>query len=204
MGEFETVISAVNAGIGSLGQASGFLDQVFGCIARIREQQLSAEGILRAYYLEVLDNLEILAVFDLARLGREKPNSEAMRFVMSNLRTEIGAAILLSEGVDEQSRLYRFLRDQGRIRNPKRLMLRTEGGREMPVTGASFYENILQAVSFTVVKTEALRRIAGFSDAQLALCRDIRIEKRLTNIAERSRMIKEKLEDLPGLREMAR
>jgi hypothetical protein len=204
MGDFETALSAVNAGMDSLGQAAGFLDQAFGRVARMREQQLSTEGILRAYYLEVLDNLEMLAVVDLARLGREKANSEAVRFVVSHLRTGIGAAILLAEGVDEQSRLYRFLRDQGRIRNSKRLMLRSEGGLEVPVTGASFYENILQAVSFTVVKTEALRRISAFSDTQLALCRDIRVERRLTNILERSRMIKEKLDDLPGVREMAR
>lgn len=204
MSELEAVLGAVNAGVGTLGQAAGFFDQLFGRIGKIREQQLSAEGFLRAYYMEVLNNIEIFSVLDLGRLGREKANSEAVRFVVANLHTEIGSAILFAEGLDEQSHLYQFLKDQGRIRNTKRLMTRTEGGREVAVTGGSFYENILQAVSFTVVKTEVLRRISAFTDEQLALFRDIRIEKRLTNIAERYHMIKEKMEDFPGIREIAR
>ena len=43
-----------------------------------------------------------------------------------------------------------------------------------------------------------------FSDLELEMVRDIRIEKRLINIGERYQMIKEKMEGFPGIREIAR
>ena len=204
MSDINSVISAVGAGAGSAQAAIGLFDQIFSGLENIRTRKLTAENCLRAYYIEVLNNIEIFSILDLTKLRAVRVNSAQLRFVLANLHTEIGSAILFTDELDEQSNLYKFLKDQGRVRNKGRMMIRTENGRDVAVTGASFYENILQAVSFTVVKTEILRRMSRFTDEDLGLVRDVRIEKRLTNISERYQMIKEKMEAFPGIREIAR
>lgn len=204
MSDFASVSHAVGAAAAAGASALGLFEQIFANLESLRERRLSAENCLRAYYIEVVNNLEILSVLNLAALRRERVNSPRLGFVLGQLHTEIGAAVLFQDQYDEQSSLYRFLREQGRVRNRNKMLVKTENGRDVPVAGASFYENILQAVGFTVVKTGILRRLNAFSDAELELVRDIRVEKRLVNLAERFQMIKEKLDDFPGIRELAR
>lgn len=195
---------AAQALAGAAGSALGLFDEIYRRVEGVRKKRLSSRAYLRAYYFEVINNLEMLGVVNASRFRTEKANSPLAKALVDRLETAIGSAILFSDELDESSELFRFLQGQGQVNNPNRMLQRYARGREESVRTKSFYENILQAVSFTVVKVEMLRRLAGFSDAELEMLNGIMLERRIVNIRERFSMIKEKLDDLKGIKELSR
>ncbi len=184
--------------------ALGIFDEIFNRIDSVRKRKLSAANYLRAYYFEVINNLEMLDVVNASRFRAEKVNSPLMKALLARLDTKVGASILFAEGLEQGSELCAFLKAQGRIRNPKGVITKLAKGREEPARGATFYENVLQAISFTVVKTEILRRLSAFADEELDMLNGVMLERRIANIRERYVMIKDKMDELKGIRELSR
>ncbi len=195
---------AAQAATSAAGGAMGFLDEVWKRVDAVRRKNLGERACLRAYYFEVVNNLEMLDIVNASRFRAEKPNSPLVKALVSRLETTMGAAILFGDEPEEGSQLFGFLKAQGRVANTGGMVRRWSGGREETVKSGSFYENILQAVSFTVVKVEILRRLTAFSDEELAMLNGVMLERRIVNIKARFGMIKEKLDGLKGIRELAR
>lgn len=189
---------------GAYAGATTIFDDIYTRIEKVKNKKLSSNNLLRAYYFEVINNLELLNVINFEKFKKEKPNSGALASLIYRLETQIGATILFEEEYDSESDLYRLLEDKGRIRNNKNLLVRNIKGGEEDVNKESFYENILQAISFTVVKIEILRRLTKFSDSEMSILNTILLEKRITNIFQRFKMIKEKLEELKAISTVAR
>ncbi len=184
--------------------ASGIIDDLLGRIDAIKTRKLSLNNLLRAYYFEVVANIEFLNVVNLDACKGLKPNAALLKSVMDRIDIQLGAAILFEENVDKGSELYKLLEDKGKLDNRRKNLYRISGGTEVRVTTASFYENILQAISFTVIKTQLLKRLSCLEDAELAMLKPVQCERRLANIMERFKMIKSKLEELKAIASAAR
>jgi hypothetical protein len=184
--------------------AVGFIEGLWAKVDAAKARKVSAAALLRAYYLEVLHDLELLSVVDVASFREHAPNSKAMRALVSRLETGTAAALLLGSSEGEASELREFLAKRGRLKNRGRQLVRLGKSGEESVKGASLYENVLQAVSFVVVKVALLRRLSELDDEEAAALRPLALDRRLYNVAERLSMIKEKLDELPGVKDMAR
>jgi hypothetical protein len=125
-----------------------------------------------------------------------------MASFLDKLSCEIGLSLLFSE--DEDSRVFEFLKTRGKIDNANGAIVALRGGKEVSGAGKAVYENVLQAVSFTVQKTEFLRKLAHAGDDELSFYNRLMIERRLVNLRERYAMIKRVMDSMEGVREMAR
>lgn len=181
-----------------------YIDTILDRVNKIKDKKLSTQSYLRAYYIEVLNNIEFLTIIKTSKLKNMSPNSKDIKFIIDNLVIDIGATILFSDEVDQDSQLYSFLTSKGKIKNTKNLLRKSGDIEEKRVTQKTFYENVLQAISFTVTKIEILKKLSSFSDEELDAVNSILLEKRIVNIKERFIMIKTELDKIPGIREMAR
>jgi len=184
--------------------AVNFFDMVYSRVENIKKKNLSAENYLRAYYFEVVNNLELLGVVNAKKFGETAVNSALFRKFIAKLDTQIGATILFTENIDEKSGLYKLLKTKGRIENRNKMITTYSKGLEANFTGKVLYENILQAISFTVVKIEILKRLAEVDQDEIEYLNKILIEKRIVNIRERFVMIKNIMDQMDGIRELSR
>ncbi len=205
------MVNAISEGASLAGEltaaatgAISFLDAVFSRVDAIKRRNLSAENYLRAYYFEVVGNLELLEVVNTKKFRDLEVNSPLFGKFISRLDTEIGATILFTENLDEKSCLYRLLKSKGRMDNRSRMLTTYSKGLESDYRGKILYENVLQAISFTVVKIEVLRRLSGADEDEREYLNKISLEKRVVNIRERFLMIKNVMDRLEGVRELSR
>ena len=61
-------------------------------------------------------------------------------------------AIFFKEDDTKNANLYEKLQKQGQVKNKERKLIKLDGDQERLVKGKFIYENILQAISFVVVK----------------------------------------------------
>ncbi len=198
------VAAASSAGLAAAGAAFGLIDGVLERVERVRARKLSAESWLRAYYFEVIGNVELLDALDFKKLGAVDVNSPGFRKIVSRIETEIGLSILFSEKIDPASDLFRLLKTKGKMENRGGALLVTRKGKETPFAGKTLYESVLQAVSFTVVKTEVLKKLSAFDADEREFMKGILLRRRLLNIRERFVMIKNAMDALEGIRELSR
>lgn len=184
--------------------AMNFFDMVYSRVESIRKRNLSADNYLRAYYFEVVNNLEFLSVVDVKKFKTVEVNSDVFRKFIARLDTEIGSTILFTENIDEKSCLYRLLKAKGRIENRHQMLTTSSKGIESDFRGKILYENILQAISFTVVKIEVLRRLSAVDGDEAEYLNRLSLEKRIVNIRERFAMIKNVMDKMDGIRELSR
>lgn len=184
--------------------ASGIFDSIYSRIENVKRKKLSINNLTRAYYFEVVNNLELLSIVDLEKFNSSNLDIKLLNSLMSKLEVEIGATILFSDFDDQTSGLFKLLETKGRIDNRDHLLSRNIKGKEISVETNNFYENILQAISFTVVKTEILRRISTFTEEDRKMLKSLHVNKRIANIYERFKMIQKKLETLPAISSVAR
>jgi len=184
--------------------AVNFFDMVYSRVESIRKRNLSADNYLRAYYFEVVNNLEFLSVVDAKKFKTVEVNSDVFRKFIARLDTEIGSTILFTENIDEKSCLYRLLKAKGRIENRHQMLTTSNKGIEADFRGKILYENILQAISFTVVKIEVLRRLSAVDSDEAEYLNRLSLEKRIVNIRERFAMIKNVMDKMDGIRELSR
>lgn len=179
-------------------------EDLFKMIEAVKARKLTYANLLRAYYLEVINNIEFLSVINFSKLKNEKPNSKYIKVLLENIDIQIGATILFENDIEKTSDLYRFLENKGKINNRKNMIVKNNNGLEEKVKGKIFYENVLQAISFTVVKTQILQRLVRLSDDDMSILNTILLEKRVMNLFERFIMIKSKLDELDILKSIAR
>lgn len=184
--------------------AVNFFDMVYSRVESVRKRNLSADNYLRAYYFEVVNNLEFLSVVDAKKFKAVQVNSDVFRKFIARLDTEIGSTILFTENIDEKSGLYRLLKAKGRIENRHQMLTTNTTGIEADFRGKILYENILQAISFTVVKIEVLRRLSSVESDEAEYLNRLSLEKRIVNIRERFAMIKNVMDKMDGIRELSR
>lgn len=184
--------------------ATGLFESLYPKVEAVRNRRLSAENWLRAYYFEVVGNLELLDAVDFRKLASLDPTEAAFRGLIGRIETQIGLSILFSENLDPASDLFRLLKTKGRLDNRAGSILVTLKGRDEPYRGKTLYESVLQAVSFTVIKTEVLRKISGFGEGERELLNRVLVRRRLVNIRERFLMIKRVMDGLEGIKELAR
>lgn len=202
MSDLNTAAGLVGPAGEALRTTASIVDELFARIDRVRQRKLGADSLTRAYYFEVLGNIEILEIIDLGRFVKEKPNSPRLKALVSRLDNSIGASLLFDSQLDQKSDLFHLLEKTGGL---------DKGGEQdkndRPGPGNSpgpVYENVLQAVSFTVVKTELLVRLTSFSDDELEILKEIQLKQRIAHLLERYRIIKRKMDGLQVLKKLAR
>jgi hypothetical protein len=162
-----------------------------GRVAKVRERNLSTQALLRAYYFEVVTNLEFLDSVDFDKLDGLALNSPPVKTLLSGIHNDLGFAILFKEDLDSSKDLLSFLGQKGRLEKSDE-------------EGAPPYENVLQAVSFTVVKSETLKRLSALGDEEISVLTAIMLKKRLLNIRSRFLIVKRKMDELGPLKSLAR
>lgn len=196
--------NTLTTGIAAAGAALGLVDNVLERVDRVKSRKLSAESWLRSYYFEVIGNVELLEALDFKKLGAVEVASPGFRKIIARIETEIGLSILFSDKIDPASGLFRLLTAKGKMENRGGALLVSRKGKETPYAGKVLYESVLQAVSFTVVKTEVLKKLASFDSDEREFLRGILLRRRLLNIRERFIMIKNVMDSLEGIRELSR
>lgn len=197
------VLAMTNSALTTAGTVFGFVDRVMMKVDSIKAKQLSADNYLRAYYLEVISNMEVLNCINEKNIASVQINTEAFRSFIDKIDTQIGFSILFAEEEDRQG-LFDFLKAKGRINNSHKKIVKNRNGVEVLETKKTIYENVLQAISFTVVKIEFLKRFSQCNDEELSLYGRIQIDRRIINIRERFVMIKHVMDDLKAIKELAR
>jgi hypothetical protein len=77
-------------------------------------------------------------------------------------------------------------------------------GKEVNCSGKNLYENILQAILFTVVKIKVLRRLSTLDSEKKEYLHKILLEKRNIKIKECFVMIKTVMDQFEGIQELSR
>lgn len=181
-----------------------FFDTIYTKVEIIKNKKLSLQNYLRAYYFEVLHNIELLNTIDIKKFKTQSLNSPLFQKFIRRLDTQIGATILFTEDLDTGSDLYKLLKTKGRITNKNKQLVINQKGIDIPYSGKILYENVLQAISFTVVKIEILQRLATFDSDELEYLHPVLLEKRIVNIKERLIMIKTVMDTIDGIQELSR
>jgi hypothetical protein len=156
----------------------GIFDRLYPEIQRILNEKLSVQNFLRAYYLEVSGNLELLAVIrEDALTGRTVEDPAFLAFI-DRLQISLAAAVIFDEETNgKESAVYNTLRKAA--------------------------PSVINAIGFTVVKVTLLKNLACFTPEERGLLRGVKIQTRLDNIEEKLVFIKTTLTALEGVREIA-
>ena len=197
-------IVTTNAIISTAATAVNFFDLLYSKVDAIKSKNLSIQNYLRAYYFEVITNLELLNSVNISKFKSVSINSSLFQKFINRLDTSLGATILFSEEIDKNSDLYKLLQTKGRIQNKNRMLVTYQKGIESMYNGKILYENILQAISFTVIKIEILKRLSTVDSEEIEYLNNLQLEKRIVNIKERFIMIKTVMDQIDGIQAIAR
>lgn len=195
---------SISTGIEIAENSLNLIDKLIEKIDKYKQIKKDTTTFLRLLYLEVLGNLEILNVIDFKAYKSLNPNDANIKSLIKLLSTSVSEAIFYKEDETKNTNLYEKLRKQGQVKNREKKLVKLEDGQERLVKGKFIYENILQAISFVVVKINLLRELSELSDEELAILKPIKIDIRLLNINQRLLMIKSLLDKMPEVKEMAR
>lgn len=196
--------NTITTGLEIAESSLNLIDKLIDKIDKYKQIKQDTTTFLRLLYLEVLGNLEILNVIDFKAYKSLNPNDANIKSLIKLLSTNVAEAIFYKEDDTKNADLYEKLRKQGQVKNKERKLLKLEDGQERLVKGKYIYENVLQAISFVVVKINLLRELSELKDEELEIIRPIKIDIRLLNINQRLLMIKSLLDKMPEVKEMAR
>ena len=194
----------INTGLEIAENSLNLIDKLIDKIDKYKQIKKDTTTFLRLLYLEILGNLEILNVIDFKAYKSLKPNDPNIKSLIKLLSTNVSEAIFYKEDDTKNAGLYEKLRKQGQVKNKERKLMKLEDGQERLVKGKFIYENVLQAISFTVVKINLLRELSNLKDEELEILKPIKVDVRLLNINQRLLMIKSSLDKMPEVKEMAR
>ena len=157
-----------------------------GMAADYKTMKLSKKAMLRAYYFEVISNLDLLDVIDTDKLRNLTIYSSAVISIVNNLEIQIAAAIVFSNDAVAK-KLFDFLSRRGDI----------EETAETDIASETLNKTILQAIDFTLRKITLLQKLSSFKDeADEEIINKLRIKVRLDNIRKHLRFIKKTLDDM--------
>lgn len=194
----------ITSGLEIAENSLNLIDKLIDKIDKYKQIKKDTTTFLRLLYLEVLGNLEILNVLDFKSYKSINPNNLNVKSLVKLLSTSVSEAIFYKEDETKNANLYEKLRKQGQVKNKERKLLKLEDGQERLVKGKFIYENVLQAISFVVVKINLLKELSELQDEELEILKPIKIDVRLININQRLLMIKSLLDKMPEVKEMAR
>jgi hypothetical protein len=197
------IVDPINQMITSSQNALSFIDSIFNKIDDFNHRKISKENYLRAYYLEVISNIEILSCLNIDKIKTFRINDKIFQQFINKLQTQIGFTLLFSEDKDKTD-IFNFLKFKGKIDNRNNQIIKLINGKEVIGKNKIIYENVLQAVSFTVIKTEFLKQMSKVTDEEIELYNQIQIDKRIINIKERFIMIKNIMSKLDCIKDLAR
>jgi hypothetical protein len=162
------------------------IDKVIDSVVRYRALKLSRDTMLRLYYFEVCNNLELLHV-----LAKKFESDETSKLVnnptvitmLSNLEVQTAYAILFSN--DAVSRkLFKFLSDYSK-------------SSEKDKTKIKWKKSVLEAIMFTVKRIIILQKLSSFNDEQSKdMIENLRVKVRFDNIRANLQFIRKVIKDI--------
>lgn len=197
-------MNQISTGIAIADSSLNFLDKVLEKATKYKQIKEDTTTFLRLLYIEVLDNIEILSTIDFKKYNTIAPNHNNIKSLIDLLQTDIAEAVFFKEEETPNTNLYKKLKKQGQVKNKEKKLMKTEHGIDKYVKGKFIYENILQAISFVVVKIRLIKKLSELNDEEIAILKPIRLDTRLINIFQRLLMIKAILDKMPEVKEMAR
>ena len=146
-------------------------------LAELAGEKDAREGLAAAYLFELRANLDLLDAVHTEALKDIRINDPVFRGLIDNLHTEVAASIRFSPDRKNHRRFLTLLKDHF----PRNGFT---AGDETSETGqAETVADVLDAMSFSIRKTETLRALVHFADPQSPLFPDYRLAVRLGNIA---------------------
>jgi hypothetical protein len=183
-------LNPVKAGLEAAGKSLSVVDSIISQASKYSELKKASDNYLRALYLEADNNLELLESINSEKLKSCSPNCPMAKTILSHLSVEVAGSVLFSVDEKKDSRLYSFLTKKGKL---------DEG-----VSDNNSYVNVLQAISFVVVKIEFLKKMAALESNDLEFFKPLKFSIRIQHIRERLLIIKKELSEVKAVKDMAR
>lgn len=202
MSDVNQLINTAGGILETAAKSLPIVETIFQAMEQNRLRNTSIENMLRTYYMEVTANIEFLKLVNFKELRREPANSRRFRLILANLCNDVALRLLFHDQNTGDNDMYRFLQKQGEIKNVGKKISKVIGGTELRTQDKVIYEHVLQAVSFTVVKLDALKKLSSYDD--LDMLRTIFLDVRLENLLQRYLMIQDELGKMPMIASMAR
>jgi len=172
------------------------IDGIFARIAnafekaeKTRDRELTGKAMLRAYYIEVRGNLDLLGSLSKTALKDHAVNSPAFSAIVNRLETRIAEAILTDDETARENGLFRILQTTNAVSS--------ESSGE--VSAGVTYRNVLEAVSFTLVKITVMRKLSSLTDEEKTILHGIRLARRVENLKTRLESVLKTLRSLGGV-----
>jgi len=170
--------------------------------AFVHDATVTDEGFLRAYYLEVAKNIEILKTVDIDSLKDEEINSPVFQSLINSLNTEIGTALLCTDN-KKRERIMSFLSQGLKIESPADKSIPIETEDDENTNKKPLFElhiDVIKAVWFTVQKIELLKALSALEKPNFK--HGFRLNVRTYNINERFKQIRKKLAEHDAMKSL--
>lgn len=195
----------INSSIDTASKSVDFIDSIIEKIEKYRKIKQDTTSYLRLLYIEVIGNIEVLKTVNFDKFDKVALNDPKIKTLFHLLRTDIAESIFYKNDENPNNELYERLKKRGKVLNKsKELVQNTATGDDKKVSGSFIYENILQAISFVVTKIDLLRKYSQLAEDDLSIFRQLKIKTRLININQRLIMIKNVMDAMDEIKEMAR
>jgi len=198
------MIESIKAGSAILNESSNFIDKLIDKIDKYKAIKQDTTTFLRVLYLEVIGNLEVLKTINFSEFDSLKANDAKVRSLLNLLQTDVAEGVFYKEQDTPNVQLYEKLKKQGQVKNRNQALMVVVNGVERNSSKQFVYENILQAISFVVSKTELLRKLSLLTEEEQVIVKNLNIKTRLININQRLLMIKGVMDKMEEVKEMAR
>ncbi len=198
------MLDAIKAGTSVLNESSTFIDQLLNKIEKYKAIKQDTTTFLRVLYLEVVGNLEVLQTINFSEFDSVKVNHPKLQSLLRMLQTDVAEGVFYKEQAAPNAQLYEKLRKQGQVKNRNQSLLAMVNGVEKSSDKRFIYENILQAISFVVLKVNLLRKLSSLTEDELSIVKSMKVKVRLININQRLLMIKSVMDKMEEIKEMAR
>jgi hypothetical protein len=162
------------------GSAVGAITDIWGAAAGLHLAWINRNGIIYAYDYETRLNLELLDAFDLEALSGAGIDHPALRALINRLETTIGASILFGLDRRRYRRIIRLLKKYWSGAEALESESGAEGGPEGDKPEA--VKSVLAAMSFSIRKIEALKRLTLAASENAGLFHPFRLPIRVQNL----------------------
>ncbi|RPH34459.1 MAG: hypothetical protein EHM93_00050 [Bacteroidales bacterium] len=195
----------IDAGLGIGSKAVDLVDTVIQKFEKYQKIKQDTTAYLRLLYIEVLNNLEVLKTINFDRYSNIKANDVKVKTILKLLQTEISESVFYKSTDNPNTELYDKLRKKGKVENKgQELVKTTVKGDDVKIKNRFVYENVLQAISFVVIKIEVMKKYSNLTDEEIDILKNMNFRVRLININQRLLMIKKVMDDFEDIKEMAR
>jgi hypothetical protein len=158
------------------GNAISVIPGIWEKIENVWLAHINKKGIIYAYDYEVTQKLELLQSINIEALAKIKIDSPVFCGLVNNLETAVGASILFGFDRRKYRTLLRLLRKYWKQCEQPKIEQEDEKTEEETVT------SILEAMSFTILKIENLKRLTLFAKSDDPLFPAYRLKIRIENI----------------------